>query len=228
MTEDLHGLQIENQRQYNLLANSSFGNHTGIKTLKARVKKISGNWSEGYALDKHSLSSEFDGYYENGRPRFITNRTEAGEALFRLKYRQDYKQVKPLAKAITRHIAPSFKNIGLVVPAPASTKRDRQPVSEVAEEVARRLSVPYFDNLVVKSAVAANAGSLKDMDTKAEKVAALNGRFLLNKAIGKTGTWNALVIDDLFHTGATMEAICDILSGYSKIGNIYVAALTWR
>lgn len=228
MTAELYGLQVDDKQQHNLLVKTSIENHIGIKTLKAKIKKISGNWSEGYALDKHSLGSEFDGYYENGRKKFITNRTEAGEALFQLKYRQDYEQVKPLAKAIARHIAPSFKNIGLVVPAPASTTRDRQPVSEVAEEVARRLGVPYFDNLVVKSAVAANTGSLKNMDTKAEKVAALNGRFVLNKAIGNTGTWNALVIDDLFHTGATMEAICDTLSGYSKIGNIYVAALTWR
>jgi predicted amidophosphoribosyltransferase len=179
-------------------------------------------------VDKHTLSSKFVGHYESGRPKFDTTYTEVGQALFLLKYRDDYSQVKTLAKAMVRHIAPRFENIGLVVPAPASTNRQRQPVSELAKAVAERLDVPYFDNLVVKSAVAVNSGSLKNMNTKAEKVAALTGRLVLNKGIETKGTWNALIIDDLFHTGATMEATCDTLSGYSKVGNIYVAALTWR
>lgn len=196
--------------------------------MKVKLKRITGNWTDGYVLDKHTLRSQFAGYSESGRAMFDTTRTEVGEALFQLKYRQDFDQVKPLAKAVARHIVPMFENIGLVVPAPASTARARQPVPEVAKAVADRIEVPFFDNLVVKSAVLANSGSLKDMDTKEEKVTALKGRFVLNKAIQNPGKWNALVIDDLYQTGATLEAVCKILAGYSKIGNVYVAALTWR
>lgn len=201
---------------------------SGEGNLKVNLKPISGNWTDGYALDKHSLFSRFAGYNEWGHPTFDTTRTEVGEALFQLKYRHDFDQVKPLAKAVVRHVASKFDNIGLVVPVPASTPRARQPVPEVAKAVADRVGAPYFDNIVVKSALVANGGSLKNLGSKEAKVAALEGRFLLNKPITNDGRWNALVIDDLYQSGATMEAVCETLAGYSKIGNIYVAALTWR
>lgn len=196
--------------------------------MKAKLRRISGNWTDGYVLDKHTLRSEFTGNNEFGHPTFNTIRTEAGEALFQLKYRQDFNQIKPLAKAVVRHIVPQLGPIGLVVPTPASTARARQPVPELASEVANRVGVPCFNNLVVKSAVVANSGSLKNMTSKEEKVSALAGRFVLNKAFTNEGTWSALVVDDLYQTGATLEAVCAILAGYEKIGNIYVAALTWR
>lgn len=200
----------------------------GEVILKAKLRQIAGNWTDGYVLDKHTLHSQFAGYNAYGYATYDTTRTEAGEALFQLKYRQDFDQVKPLAKAVVRHIVPRFEDIGLVVPAPASTARARQPVPEVAKAVADRIGVPFFDNLVIKSAVLANSSSLKNMDTKEEKIAALEGRFVLNKVITNSGKWNALVVDDLYQTGATMEAVCETLAGYSKIGNVYVAALTWR
>lgn len=52
--------------------------------------------------------------------------------------------------------------------------------------------------------------------------------YLLNKPISNSGSWNVLVVDDLFHTGATMDAVCSLLAQYDKISGVYVAALTWR
>jgi predicted amidophosphoribosyltransferase len=88
--------------------------------------------------------------------------------------------------------------------------------------------VPFFDSLIVKSAVAANTGSLKNMNTRDEKDEALKGRYLLKKVIKDEGSWNVLVIDDLYHTGATMDAVCSLLAQYDKISEVYVATLTWR
>jgi predicted amidophosphoribosyltransferase len=196
--------------------------------VKVSLRQISGTFSDGYALDKHTASSTFVGYNEYGHPKFDTTRTPAGEAVFQLKYRDDFDQVRPLAKAVVRNIIPHFPKIGFVMPAPASTMRQRQPVHEVAAAVAARMEVPLFDNLVVRSVLAANTGSLKNMHTRAEKDEALKGRYLLNKAIENKGSWNALVIDDLYHTGATMDAVCSLLAQYDKISGVYVAALTWR
>jgi predicted amidophosphoribosyltransferase len=196
--------------------------------LKVRIKKVAGNWKDGYALDKHTASSTFTGHNEQGYATFDTVRTEAGEAVYQLKYKQDFDQVQPLAKAVIKYILPHLGKIGLVVPAPASNARNRQPVHEVAAAIAERIKAPFFDDMIIKSAVAANSNSLKNMSTKEEKEEALRGRFLLQKRIGNDGTWNALIVDDLYHSGATMEAVCELLSGYSKIGNVYVAALTWR
>lgn len=196
--------------------------------MKVKLRRISGAFSDGYALDKHTASSVFIGHNEYGHPQFDTTRTPAGEAVFQLKYRGDFDQVKPLAKAVVRNIVPHFPQIGLVMPTPASTTRNRQPVHEVASTVAERMEVPLFDSLITKSAVAANTGSLKNMNTREEKDEALKGRYLLKKAITNEGTWNVLVIDDLYHTGATMDAICSLLAQYDKISGVYVAALTWR
>jgi predicted amidophosphoribosyltransferase len=196
--------------------------------VKVRLRRISGTFDDGYALDKHTASSVFIGYNEYGHAQFDTTRTPAGEAVFQLKYRSDFDQAKPLAKAVVRNIVPLFPKIGLVMPAPASTTRQRQPVHEVAKIVAERMDVPLFDNLIEKSAVAANTGSLKNMNTREEKDEALKGRYLLNKPISNKGRWNVLVVDDLYHTGATMDAVCSLLAQYDKISGVYVAALTWR
>lgn len=196
--------------------------------MKVRLRRISGTFDDGYALDKHTASSVFIGHNEYGHAQFDTTRTPAGEAVFQLKYRSDFDQAKPLAKAVVRNIVPLFPKIGLVMPAPASTARQRQPVHEVARFMAERMDVPLFDNLIEKSAVAANTGSLKNMNTREEKDEALKGRYLLNKQISNKGRWNVLVVDDLYHTGATMDAVCSLLAQYDKIAGVYVAALTWR
>lgn len=196
--------------------------------MKVRLRRISGTFTDGYALDKHTLSSVFVGHNEYGRPQFDTTRTAVGEAVFQLKYRHDFDQVRPLARAVVRNIVPHLPKIGLVLPAPASVTRQRQPVHEVAAAVAERMGVPLFDSLITRSAVAANIGSLKDMNTREEKDAALKGRYQLNQEIANEGRWNALVVDDLYHTGATMDAVCGLLAQYDKIKGVYVAALTWR
>ncbi len=196
--------------------------------MKVRLQQISGAFIDGYALDKHIVSSVFIGHNDYGHPQFDTTRTAAGEAVFQLKYCSDFDQVKPLAKAVVRNIVPHFPKIGLVMPAPASTTRNRQPVHEVAAAVAARMDVPLFYSLIAKSAVAGNTQSLKNMKTREEKDEALKGRYLLSKAITNKGRWNALIIDDLYHTGATMDAVCSLLAQYDKISGVYVAALTWR
>lgn len=192
------------------------------------LRKITGNWTDGYALDKHSISSKLVGHNEQGHPIWETLRTETGEAVFLLKYRQKYEYIQPLAEAVVQHIVPHLENIGFVIPTPASTTRTRQPVHEIAKAVSELIKVPFFDGIVVKSADAENTNSLKNMTSKAEKETALNGRFALEPIITTEGKWNVLVVDDLYHTGATMEAVCQLLSGYNKVNNVYVAALTWR
>ena len=52
-------------------------------------RKIDGPWADGRVLDLHSTGSEFLGHDEFGREQFDTHRTEVGELLYRLKYRND-------------------------------------------------------------------------------------------------------------------------------------------
>lgn len=138
-----------------------------------------------------------------------------------MKYRQDWAQATRLARGIVTHIVPLLADkIGLVVPMPASTVRARQPVTEVAQEVAKLLQVNVFTNLLIKNNVPNANQSLKNLGSKEEKVAALAGRFRLEDVIVGKEQWNALVIDDLFDSGASMGAACSLLKSYAKIDRV--------
>jgi predicted amidophosphoribosyltransferase len=193
--------------------------------MKTEILEVTGNWKRGLVLDKHSISSTFKGYNEAGRPQFDTIRTEVGEATFQLKYRDDWSKVQPLAKQIAESICPRMPNIGFIVPMPASVSRARQPVTEIAKALGEILSVPMFDRVLLRRPIGA---SLKDIATKAEKVAAIGDSFYVQDGISNQGSWNVLLVDDLYHTGASAEAACSALASYSKVKSIYFAALTWR
>lgn len=201
------------------------GRGRDVSALKISIREISGNWHSGLVLDKHTISSTFTGYSESGRKQFDTLRTEVGEATFRLKYRSDWSQVPTLAQTLANLACPRFETIGFVVPMPASNHRDRQPVNEVTRALAKMIGAPVFENLLLKTH---NGQSLKDLQTKDEKIAALAGSFSINDEISNEGRWHVLLIDDLYHTGASAEAACAALASYRKVDRIYFAALTWR
>jgi predicted amidophosphoribosyltransferase len=196
--------------------------------MKVAIKRLSGNWDLGYALNKHVLSSTYIGDDEHGHARFDTIRSEPGQALFMLKYRADWTQVSPLALQVRRSLLPLMPEVGLIVPMPPSIQRPRQPVTEIARELGKLANLPVFENIVVKTAAPAGAAALKDLNTKDEKVAALAGRFTINNGIPDEGRWNVLLLDDLFDTGASMEMVCTALRTYPKIDKVYAAAITWR
>lgn len=193
--------------------------------MKVSLREIRGPWDAGWVLDKHMLSSTYLGDDAYGHPRFDNQRSAVGEATYQLKYRGDWSQARPLAQAIADNICPKLQRIGFIVPMPASKARIRQPVTEVAKELSELLKTPLFDELLCK---APNGKSLKDLTTKAEKVEAIGDSFSIKDQIEGNGPWNVLVVDDLYDTGASMEAACKVLREYPKVRKIYVAALTWK
>lgn len=193
--------------------------------MKTALKNIEGPWDDGWVLDKHMVKSTYLGDDDNGHPRFENIRTEVGEATYRLKYKNDWAQSKALAGAVAETIFPKFKDVGLIVPMPATNKRARQPVNDVAKELGKIVKLSVFENLLLK---AQNGKSLKDLHNKEEKLAAIGDSLSINDEIGAVGRWNVLLLDDLFDSGASMEAACNSLRGYSKILKVYVVALTWK
>mgnify|MGYP003117075184 CR=1 FL=1 len=196
--------------------------------MDVNLRKITGNWDDGVVLDKHTIRSIPIGPNEYGHMQFDTTRTEIGEALFLLKNRNDWNQVVPLAQELAKHAFPMFPDIGLIVPVPPTRWRQRQPVYEIAAELARMQNLNSFEQLVIKSPAAAGEPQLKNLPTKEEKEAALAGRFSISDTISGEGKWNTLVVDDLYDSGASIEAVCAALKTYPKIDKIYVAALTWK
>lgn len=193
--------------------------------MKVHIKLVEGSWDLGYVLDKHTISSVCVGQNEYGHPVFETTRTEVGEATYQLKYRSDWAQSDPLATAVAKHLLPLLPRIGFIVPMPASNRRLRQPVSELAAAIGAKAEIPVFHNLLAKKP---GGVSLKNLTSKQEKLAALKGAFGINDEIGNNGQWNVLLFDDLFHTGASAEAATAALRTYAKVKGVYFAGLTWR
>lgn len=196
--------------------------------MEVQVRKIEGSWDLGYVMHKHTLSSVHLGLDEWGHDRFDTTRSEPGEALFQLKYRSDWSKVDPLAQQIKETLLPLFGTIGMIIPMPASTVRAKQPVNELANSLGKLTDVPVFDSMIVKSPAPVGSIPLKNINGRADRDAALAGRFSINDVITNEGRWNALLLDDLFDTGATMNSVCQTLRTYRKINYIYAAAITWK
>ncbi|WP_347985835.1 ComF family protein [Methylomonas sp. AM2-LC] len=190
--------------------------------MKVNVQKIFGNWDTGYSLDKHSLGSVFIGYNNYGHPMFDTTRTEIGEALYQLKFRSDRNQVDALGQQIVDSLGHFFQSASFILPMPASKLRAFQPVNEVANQVAALMNIPYIDNVLVKTA---STDQVKNMPSKEDRVKALCKAFKINDVLVE-GSYNALIVDDLYDTGSSLEAATAMLRQYTKIKKIFVATIT--
>jgi len=190
--------------------------------MEVNIKEIAGVWKLGYSLDKHTISSTPNGYNQFGHMQFDTVRPEAGEALFQLKYRSDFTKVLPIAQQLLASFGEVFSSADLVVPMPPSKVRNKQPVIEIARELARLKGVPCYENLLVKTK---ETPPIKDIPTRNEKVETLMGALTVYDVL-ETGLYDILLIDDLFDSGASLEAATKVLQNYDKIQNVFVATVT--
>jgi predicted amidophosphoribosyltransferase len=194
--------------------------------MEVDVREILGPWELGYALDRHVVRSEYTGDNEEGRPTFDTTYTEAGNALHQLKYKQGWKLKHDIAGVLDTHIMPKLPDIDLILPIPASTKRPRQPVDEIARALGERAGIRVGSHLIEMKDSSSVAPKLKSLATREEKDAVLKNRFKINVAAPVPRGANILLLDDLFDTGATMSAVCTLLQSHPKVAKIYAAAVT--
>jgi len=66
--------------------------------MNVNIRKMNGPWDGGLSLDKHTLNSVYTGDNQYGHPTFDTTRSEIGESLYQLKYKDDYNQVTVILK----------------------------------------------------------------------------------------------------------------------------------
>lgn len=88
--------------------------------VEINPKRITGNWTEGFALDFHTVSSEYIGDDEYGHPQFDTKRSEIGELLFKLKYREDESVLGDLVATVCQFIKSTNWHVDLIVSVPPS------------------------------------------------------------------------------------------------------------
>jgi competence protein ComFC len=194
--------------------------------IKINPQKIKGERFEGYTLDVHTISSVFLGYDGYGHAQFDTQRSELGELLYRLKYKSDKSVLDDIVKMTAAFIKSNWqiaKKVDAIIPVPPSKSgRSFQPVFEIAKGVGSRLQIPVYRNVLTK---VEETPELKDIYEYKQRLKLLKNSFAVEDA-SKTTKKNILLLDDLYRSGATVDAIVRTLFAEGKASKVYVLALT--
>jgi predicted amidophosphoribosyltransferase len=183
-------------------------------------QQVIGKWQSGIALDLHTLSSTYLGVNAAGHEIYDTKRSEIGELLYRLKYRGDMAAAKEIIDTTSNYLKPHRTKFDLIVPVPPSGVRNPQPVITVATGVGAALGCPVVQCITTTRETAQLKGVL-DPEKRKELV---NGLYAVDAA--QTTGKNILLFDDLFRSGATMNAITDVLIQAGKAASVRVITLT--
>lgn len=189
--------------------------------MKINPIELKGNWTLGYALDKHKIKSITKGENEWGHMQYDTLRTEIGEAVFQLKYRKDYSKIEIIADCIIEFLESKeiTGDFNAIIPAPASKFRTIQPVAAVAEKIGQKLECFVANEYLKKM----SSEELKNMDDE-DKNHLLEESIVRQKKFKNES--NVLVLDDLFDSGATITTMCKKLREDPNVKKIYVITMT--
>ena len=193
--------------------------------LDINPREIHGNWRAGWALDIHTVSSRPlpSGGYD-------TERTEFGELVFQLKYRHDRTKIQPIAEIAAKFVEEKFAVDGhfvlpylaAIIPIPPSdTNRDFQPVTEVAQEIGKLLSVPVRTDYLMKTKQTIPLKNLSDVESKQEQ---LRGAFAVQSQDLKNRC--VLLVDDLYDSGTTLTEATRVLYEQGGVQHVLVLTLT--
>ena len=193
--------------------------------VKIKHSKISGSWRDGFALDLHTTSSEFMGYDEFGHPVFDTQRSEIGELLYRLKFKADKSVLDEILETVINFLNNTWKisnTLDGVIPVPPSNvAREFQPVMEIAEKIGNNLGIPVYKDLLVKTK---GTPELKNVYDYQRRLEILQDAFTIKASLVKGK--NILLFDDLYRSGATINAVSDILYKKGMVSSVDVLTLT--
>ena len=162
------------------------------------------------------------GYDEFDHPRFHTVRTELGEFLYRLKYCSDRTALEPIVRVVTQFLRTWKPAIDSVLPTPPSKIRRRfQPVLEICKAVSQRLKLELITRAFTKTT---QTPEIKEKHDRKEKSRLLAGAFAANVNVLRGRS--ILLIDDLYDSSSTLNAITQTLYSQGKVAAVFVLALT--
>lgn len=192
--------------------------------MKIDPREIKGKWAHGWALDVHTINSFPVGCNPFGHTIWDTTRSEIGELLYKLKYNNDSSQIEIIAQTVVDFILgkDELKDVCAVIAAPPSiTARLVQPVPAIAAIIGNKLNISAPIDYLQKIKQTA---VLKNMKDSQKRAAELQGAFKVTdeRYNGK----HVLIFDDLFDTGQTLSAICDVLILQGKVSKISVVTVT--
>lgn len=187
-----------------------------------RPMKIPGRWREGFVLDYHTLESIYVGDDEYGHPIFDTKRSEVGELLYRLKYRSDNSVLDDLVRTTVEFLRSWSPGVSAIIPVPPSRSgRAQQPVHLLAEAVSKQLGIPARADAVLK---VREVPELKNVYGYDERLRLLEGAHKVEPSV--VAGQKVLLFDDLYRSGATMNAITAVLYDQGRAAEVYALAIT--
>ena len=193
--------------------------------METNPTEVQGAWRRGWTLDKHTRSSEFLGYDQNGHAQFETIRSPLGELLYQLKYRGQHTadEVATVMASFFDDKPNTVARIDMIVPIPPSSARAVQPVFEVAKALGDELKKPALADAVRKIR---QTPGLKDVQDPDERRELLDGAFEADRA--KVSGKGVLLLDDLYRSGATANAVTLALLGAGAARVYFLAATRTR
>jgi len=191
-------------------------------SVKKRPLRIPGRWKKGFALDYHTVRSIYVGDDEYGHPMFETERTELGDLLYRLKYRSEASVAEEIVRAAAEFLSSWNPGVDAIVPVPPSrSHRSLQPVLVLAEALGKRLELPVTADCVEKVKAFPELKNVYDYD---ERLRLLDGAYRI-KAPSIKGR-RVLLFDDLYRSGATMNAVAGALYDQGGAAEVYALTIT--
>lgn len=191
----------------------------GENKMKINPIKLIGEWDEGYALDRHTISSIPLGEDVYGHMQFETRRSELGELVYGLKYKGKYNDLQNIMDGIKPFLDEwsVLKTIDVILPVPPSIQRQYQPVTEIAQAIATYLNVSFTDQVLRKS----SDEQSKNMERDNKE---LSGTIISIKKAKRP--FNILLVDDLYSTDGTITECVRILRQDPNLQQIYILTMT--
>ncbi len=187
--------------------------------------EIEGKWKQGYALNLHTISAKPLEKDEDGNvTKWDTKYSELGNELHKFKYRNEKFRIDKISKAAAEFLKEKNKEwqINLIIPIPPSDNTSHfQPVYELAKSIGNicNLTVDFTTLKKLKS-----THQLKDIENPDIRRKTLEDAFdiapnsLSNKIV--------LLFDDLYRSGETLNAVCDIVKNKGNARDVYALTIT--
>jgi predicted amidophosphoribosyltransferase len=192
-------------------------------SIEIHPRRLRGPWDAGFALDIHTVRSNYLGNDQYGHPRFDTKRSPIGELLYRLKYKRDQTTIEPIVEAIVGFLGTQHSPIDAIVPVPPSNVRTNQPVTLIVAALSKRLQIPVCAECITKTK---KTTQLKDLTEYHKRVEALEGAFSVSPE--HTQGKSLLLFDDLHGSGVTASEIVKVLKGPGGAKAVYFLTLTTK